>query len=424
MSNETRVGAFTVFGLVLLSSMLFFLSDIHIGSSKEYTVYALFDHVIGLNKSAKVRLAGVPIGKIVNIETDDKSVRVTMKIKSDAQIPRDSEICVASSGLLGEKFVNIMPGRDPRNFLEDGDLVNGHGEQGLGGAMENASEVMKEAKMLLQSINEIVGNPNVKEAVLGTSNNMKEISENIKVMTATFARLSVQNEQEINSMVSNLNQLSGSLMRASQETEVMLHDFSGDGATAANLRMTVANIAATSQRIDNMAKSLEGVVTNPQTAEDLQATLHNVRQVSEKADRMLGTLQGTDVTAGIDVMYSGGRSKWMTNFDLTVAPSDTGFFLLGVDDIGEENKFNAQVGMRSGAFTGRAGVVDSKVGIGIDADAGRYLRFSADAYDLNHTALKLRTRLKVAKDTYIIGQMNDVTRKENRATYVGLRQEF
>lgn len=424
MSNETKVGAFTVLGLVLLSAMLFFLSDIHIGSSHEYTVYALFDHVIGLNNSAKVRLAGVPVGKVINIESEDKKVRVTMKINGDAQIPRDSEISVSSSGFLGEKFINIMPGKDPRNFVENGDMVNGHGEQGIGGAMEEASEVMREVKQLVATMNEVVGNPSVKAAVLGTSQNMKDISENIKIMTETFARLSVQNEQEINGMVYNLNQLTASLMRASQETETMLHDFSGDGATAANLRMTVANIAATSQRIDNMAKSLEGVVTDPQTAEDLQATLHNVRQVSEKADRMLGNIQGTGVKAGVDVMYSGGRSNWMTNFDLTISPSDKSLLLLGVDDIGETNKFNAQVGMRGGAFTGRAGVVDSKVGVGIDADAGKYLRFSADAYDLNRTVLKLRARLKVAKDTYVIGQMNDVTRKENRAAYVGLRQEF
>ena len=101
MSNETKVGAFTVLGLVLLSAMLFFLSDIHIGSSHEYTVYALFDHVIGLNKSAKVRLAGVPVGKVVNIESEDKKVRVTMKINGDAQIPRDSETAEIVSFLTG-----------------------------------------------------------------------------------------------------------------------------------------------------------------------------------------------------------------------------------------------------------------------------------------------------------------------------------
>ena len=424
MSNEAKVGTFTIFGLVLLGISLFFLSGIHIGDNQEYTIYAAFDQVIGLNSSAKVRLAGVQVGKVVGIENDDKKVKVTLKIKKSAQIPRDSVISVASSGILGQKFVSIMPGRDPRNVLEDGDFVNGYGERGMDGAVNEANEIMAEVKSMLKTMNDIVSDPIVKASVLGTSNNIREISENIKIMTETFARVSVQNEQEINSMVSNLNQLTASLMRASQETETMLHDFSGDGATAANLRMTVANIAATSQRIDNMAKSLEGVVTNPQTAEDLQVTLHNVRQVSEKADRMLGTLQGTNVKSGLDVMYSGGRSKWMTNFDLTISPSDKSLLLLGVDDIGETNKFNAQVGMRGGAFTGRAGIVDSKMGIGIDADAGKYLRFSADAYDLNRTALKLRARLKVAKDTYIIGQMNDVTRRENRATYVGLRQEF
>lgn len=424
MSNETKVGIFTVAGVVLLSAMLLFLSDIHIGASKEYTIFAGFDHVIGLSKSAVVRLAGVEVGKVVSLETDGRKVRVAMKIKSGTVIPRDSHIAVVSSGFLGEKFVNIMPGRDDLNHIEDGDFVNGYGERGMDAAMERANQVMDEVKLLLKAMNEVVGDPRIKAAVIGSAGNMQEITENMRQMTETFARLAAHNEEELNLMVANLTQLTTSLMHSAQETESMVKDFSGDGVTAANLRLTVANIAAVSQRIDNMAKSLEGVVTNPQTAEDLRATLHNVRGVSEKADRMLGTLEGTNVTAGVDVMYSGKRHKYMSNFDLRIAPSEKSFLLLGADDIGETNKFNAQAGIKSGAFSARAGIVDSKPGIGIDADAGKYLRFSADAYDLNHAALKLRTRLRISKNTYIIGQMNDATRSSKRTTYVGLRQEF
>ena len=243
-------------------------------------------------------------------------------------------------------------------------------------------------------------------------------------MTGAFSRMAVRNEGEINRMVHSLSMLSVSLSNAAQEVAVMVKDFSGDGEAAANLRATVANIATTSARIDNMAKSLEGVVTNPQTAEDLQAVLHNTRKVTEKADKMMSGLGGGAISPGLEVMYSGQESNWRANFDVTVSPSEKSLFKIGVNDIGEGNRFNLQAGQRMGALTARAGIIDGEVGLGLDADAGKYWRFSVDAYDLNNIRLRPRASVRVAKSTYLFGQVDDVNDGDRRATYVGVRQEF
>ena len=95
-----------------------------------------------------------------------------------------------------------------------------------------------------------------------------------------------------------------------------------------------------------------------------------------------------------------------------------------VVQIGEGNRFNGQVGMRRGALTGRAGIVDSKLGVGFDAAAGSRWVFSADAYNINDAALKVRATYKITSDTYLIGQINDVNRSARRTAYVGLRHTF
>ena len=218
--------------------------------------------------------------------------------------------------------------------------------------------------------------------------------------------------------------LSVSLAGAAQEVEVMVKDFSGDGEAAANLRATVANIATTSARIDNMAKSLEGVVTDPQTAEDLKAVLHNTRGVTEKADKMMSGLGGGAITPGVEVMYSGQESNWRANFDVTANLSDKNLFKIGVNDIGEGNRFNLQAGQKMGALTARAGIIDGEVGLGLDADAGKYFRFSLDAYDLNNIRLRPRASVRFGKGTYLFGQVDDINDGDRRATYVGVRQEF
>ena len=424
MTNEVKVGAFTVCGLALLAFMLVMLSGITFFGGGHYTLYATFPEVVGLNPSAEVRFAGVPAGKVNAVEAEGTHVLVTMSVDKDIRVPHASVITVSSSGFLGEKYINILPAKDAGVYLANGDRVAGTPEENMENVMARMSILVEQAHEMLNSINGVLNDPQLKTSLVSTAANVKEITGNMRELTGTFSRMALTNEAEVNRMVQNLSVISASLSSASQEIEVMVRDFSGNGESAANLRMAVANLAATSKRIDSMASSLEGVVTDPQTAEDLRAVLHNARSVSEKADKMLGGLGGDAVTPGLELMYSGKEHEWSANFDVTISPSDKNLFRIGVNDIGEGNRFNLQAGRRMGALTARAGIIDSEVGIGLDADAGKYLKFSLDAYDLNDVRLRPRASVRVGKDTYVFGQVNDANHREKRATYVGVRQEF
>ncbi len=424
MSNEVKVGAFTVCGLALLAVILVGLSGITFFGRSQYQLYATFPEVVGLNPAAEVRFAGVPAGKVRSVETEGMHVLVTMSVDDDIRVPHGSKITVAASGFLGEKYINILPARDTGVYLNDGDRVGGTPEESMDTMMAKMSTLVERAQDMLSGINSVINNPELNSSIVATAVNMKDITANVRDMTGSFSRMALKNEDEINQMVKGLSLISVSLAGAAQEVEAMVQDFSGDGATAASLRVTVANIASTSARIDNMAKSLEGVVTDPQTAEDLKAVLHNTRKVTEKADKMMSGLGGGAVTPGVELMYSGKDSNWRANLDVTVTPSEKNLLRIGVNDIGEGNYFNLQAGRKMGAWTARAGIIDGEVGLGVDADAGDRWRFSLDAYGLNDVQLRPRASYRFAKSTYVFGQIDNVNHGEKRSTYVGLRQEF
>ena len=131
MSNEVKVGAFTVCGMVLLALMLLGLSGATIFGPRQYTLYTTFPEVIGLNPAAEVRFAGVPAGKVLNVEAEGMHVLVTMAVNKDIRIPHASKITVSASGFLGEKYVNILPARDTGVYLEPDDRVAGTPEEVL-----------------------------------------------------------------------------------------------------------------------------------------------------------------------------------------------------------------------------------------------------------------------------------------------------
>jgi phospholipid/cholesterol/gamma-HCH transport system substrate-binding protein len=91
-------------------------------------VSATFDDVGDLVTGHSVQVADVRIGSITEIElTEDYQARVTMSIKDDVFVPRESQALLRTTSLLGEKFVELRPldTDDPMagTNLEDGDVI-------------------------------------------------------------------------------------------------------------------------------------------------------------------------------------------------------------------------------------------------------------------------------------------------------------
>ena len=385
-----------------------------------------FPQVVGLNPSAEVRFVGVKVGSVENIEPDGLGVRVSLKLKSDVKIPKASQVTISSSGVMGEKFISIqpLPTADVNDSLRDGDAVNGMAEQGMESMMEGLNKAVGQVQELLQSLNEVLGNPQLKSAMVDISTNVRDVTANLKVMTESMARMAVNNEGDVRTMVRNLTQMSSGMNQAVDSVNQLLNDFAGDGQTMANIKVAIENIAATSQSIERTAKSIEGTATDPQVQEDLKAVLHNAHQVSQKANDMMERANNIQVKPGIETMYAGKDGKWRTNFDLNVNTAPDSFLRFGLADIGEGNQVNAQIGRRSGSFAGRAGVFESKAGVGLDAYAGRRWKFSVDAYDPNDFQLDLRSQYEVSPNTYLVGQWRDLNKSESRAAYFGIRHDF
>ena len=434
MSVEAKVGAFTVGGLMLLGGATAGLGDFHFGSSDEYTVYAGFKQVVGLMPQSDVRLSGVLVGKVTNIANEGTGVTVTMKIEPEVKIPKQSKVSIASNGVMGEKFINFLPKADNGEYIEDGAYLHGVDEGGMDAMFDGLTKVMEEVETLLKMVQAIIGDDTFKKSVIDMSANMKESTENINAMTGTFKNIAADNEAIFNNMIQAMNGAVENMNQTMANVELMtanIDKFAGDPKTAEDLRTTLDNIAKTSKSVENMANNMNKFAGDPKVAEDLKATVHNARNISERADKLLGKVEGAadkvskiDVTPSVDILYSGSKHDWDTNFNLNVS-SDDKSLVLGAEDIGDHTKLNLQGGKRFNAnFGARAGIIAGKPGIGLDAYAGSKWKFSAEAYDPNDGKIRLKSQYKVLDSTYILGEWHNVNKRRDRAVYFGLKQEF
>ncbi len=104
----------SVLGIILLAFfiILFSRDDIsHKDGGKYYQIYARFNRTDGLMIGDAVRVAGMDVGRVVGAKLDDNFKAImTLEVKEAVKLPDDSSAAIVSSGVMGNKYIEIEPG--------------------------------------------------------------------------------------------------------------------------------------------------------------------------------------------------------------------------------------------------------------------------------------------------------------------------
>jgi phospholipid/cholesterol/gamma-HCH transport system substrate-binding protein len=119
---ETLLGAIVL--IVAIVFLGFAYNASQLGDESGYELIARFDRVDGLQRGSDVRIGGIKIGTVVDQNLDPATYRAEVRftIRDDVELPADSSVAVASDGLLGGKYLSLVPGGDVE-MLGAGDEV-------------------------------------------------------------------------------------------------------------------------------------------------------------------------------------------------------------------------------------------------------------------------------------------------------------
>ena len=113
----------TAVGLLVLITAITFFSYAYITSGKSsdengYVLNATFESAEGIAKGSDVMIAGIKVGSVeaLNLNKDTFLADVVLYIKNSVTIPEDSVAAIVTQGLLGGKYITVMPGADENNF--------------------------------------------------------------------------------------------------------------------------------------------------------------------------------------------------------------------------------------------------------------------------------------------------------------------
>jgi phospholipid/cholesterol/gamma-HCH transport system substrate-binding protein len=126
-------------GAVVLAVALGFLgyAILHSGrgtaAADGMLLHASFDKIDGLSNGADVRIAGVKVGSVTDsrINPENFAAELILRVDNSLKLPADTSAEITSEGLLGGKYVSLVPGGSTRLLADGGKITETQGSVSL-----------------------------------------------------------------------------------------------------------------------------------------------------------------------------------------------------------------------------------------------------------------------------------------------------
>jgi phospholipid/cholesterol/gamma-HCH transport system substrate-binding protein len=89
----------------------------------DQTVTAYFASSTGIYEGDEVRILGVPVGTVEEIEPTDDGVRIDFRLDSDVKVPADARAAIVAPSLVSSRYLQLAPQYDGGPVLRDGATI-------------------------------------------------------------------------------------------------------------------------------------------------------------------------------------------------------------------------------------------------------------------------------------------------------------
>ncbi len=445
LSPEAKVGLFVLLGIILLVYMSLKIGGIRIGRAEGYTLYVRLPSAAGLDVEASVRVAGVEVGRVKDIILEKNMAKLVLLIRPDVRIGKDFTAVLKTKGLLGEKYLDLLPGAPDAPLLEDGDEIKRVLTYAdMDTLVTMLSDVSEDVKKVTETLRKVLGGREGETTLRNILKNIEEISTRlnrvVKKNDERFGRI-MANLEEFSALVKEqgpgiaeglktaAQSLTDSVNRIASEVDSVLEENRDnlregiENLRNASLKLeqtmtavealtkelgpgikkTVNSIGSVAEKLDKGEGTLGKLINEPETHEVLKSTLEGVNRYIKRTENFR-----TYLSYRGEYLFDAEDTK--SYFSLRVQPKADKYYLFEVIDdprgsrttetrevtVGntvtttkevktrDKLKFSAQIAKRIGPLTFRGGLIESTGGVGLDLyTLDDRLKFSLEAFDFD-----------------------------------------
>jgi len=288
-ATEIKVGIFVFIGIVALLYLTFKLGEEAFVPKDVYKIYAVFNNISGLTKGAKVEMAGIPIGRVGNIElTPDGKAKVELLIYKNYKIQEDAKAVIRTYGVLGDKFVEIKPGFST-TYLQPGSMI-AYTEGAI-----SVDEILASIGPTVEGLKELLGTEEGRENlkilvanIRDASQSFKNIAEKIEKGQGTLSKL-ISDDKLYKDLASTAESLKV-VTKQIESGQGTLGKLVKDDELYKSLKITVANLESVSKRLERGEGTLGKLMRDDKLYKDLKAISEDLRKITAQIESGKGTL--------------------------------------------------------------------------------------------------------------------------------------
>ena len=454
MSTAAKVGAFFLVALAITGLLIWKIEDLRIGRGVAQKVTVQFKDVGGLDEKTAVRVAGVRVGRVTKIHLVEGKALVEIELDRDVALRQGASASIESLGLLGEKYVELVPGPFGAPPLPDNSVIVGGVPVSFDEITKLARDIEVDIKEITRSLKDSIGGPEGEERLVSIVENMRVISEQVRAMVEA-------NRMGVDATVANFREFSSAMNELVARVDSLVASNEGNFSqgisnireVSGKLETTADNLNQITSRIKEGEGTVGKLVQSDEAHKNFNDALVAVKEGVASLNKALGAIGRTKIDLGLRAEHLAAHGKGKGYFTLDINPPDSPRFyrvelvsqpfgrrkstttvertvfpdghteqtITDSDELKDDFAISALFGYRWKDLVGRGGLIESRGGGGIDYLLLKdRLRFSADLWDFNRPGdfsahAKLSGRYYFSPSVFVTGGWDDFLNRKRDA---------
>lgn len=353
IKSETIVGIFIIVALAIFFYMSFFIGFLRFDHLKYHSYNVYFDDVSGLTKKADVKIAGVKVGwvdAITLVPDHDYQAKAKILVLKECVLHADAHAIVRQEGLLGTKYLEIVPGDPLMPQLNPGQTLAGPSTPPA-----SVDDILHKVQDIAGSVQEItgafeasVGGPEGRHQLKSMFQHFQDAAEHIAQAATMIDRTLSRNEESFNTIMQDvqgfahelresfpairewIDKMSTALDRdvarvadKLESTSVALED------AALHARDSFKSMGSVAEKLDEGKGILGKLINEEETYRDFKTTIAGLKSYVTKMDQIAIIMDGHS-----EFMYRPAEHMTFEDtkgyFDIRVHPNEDNFYLVQI----------------------------------------------------------------------------------------------
>lgn len=285
ITTEIKVGILVLIGVLILFYMSFKVEKFGFFREDGYELSVILDNASGLDMRTPVFVAGVQVGNIKKISLSGYKAKVRMLLSKNVKVPVDSTIAIKSQSLLGDKYIEIIPGVESKYFAEGDKITNVS-------TSPDFDQLFARFDVAAKNIGDTMGEF---KGILGENDkvNIKKSIENIQVASSDFRNILGKNKDDVDRIISSTAVITNKMETIVKDVEQgkgTLGLLVKDDKLYNDAKDTVTSLKSITSDIEQGKGTLGMLAKDGALYSEVKETFSNVREITDGIKKGEGTL--------------------------------------------------------------------------------------------------------------------------------------